>query len=96
MASPLTRAEVERIAELARLSLAPGEAEKFARELTAILQYAADIDSVNTTEVLPTIGIAPAGWREDEPAPCLPRHAVLDKAPDANRDAGLFRVPKVL
>jgi Asp-tRNA(Asn)/Glu-tRNA(Gln) amidotransferase C subunit len=35
-------------------------------------------------------------WREDEPEPSLDRDTVLKNAPDARREAGLFRVPKVL
>jgi Asp-tRNA(Asn)/Glu-tRNA(Gln) amidotransferase C subunit len=35
-------------------------------------------------------------WREDVPAPSLDRDEVLANAPDARREAGLFRVPKVL
>jgi Asp-tRNA(Asn)/Glu-tRNA(Gln) amidotransferase C subunit len=37
-----------------------------------------------------------AGLRDDEPTPSLNRRAVLEQAPDADVDAGLFRVPKVL
>ena len=34
--------------------------------------------------------------RDDTIEPSLPREAALANAPDADRDAGLFRVPKVL
>ena len=96
MASPLTREEVERIAELARLTLTPDEATRFARELTAILEYAADIGTVNTANVPASTGATSAAWREDQQRPSLPRETVIDQAPDAAPDAGLFRVPKVL
>ena len=96
MASQLTRDEVERIAELARLTLTSDEASRFARDLTAILEYAADIARVDTTGVSPAGSSGSAAWREDTPVASLPRKTVTDVAPDAAGDAGLFRVPKVL
>lgn len=96
MASLLTRDEVERIAELARLTLTSDEASRFARDLTAILEYAADIARVDTTGVSPAGVGMDAAWREDQAAPSLVRQIVIDEAPDAATDAGLFRVPKVL
>ena len=96
MASHLGRAEVERIAELAHLTIAPEDAPRFAEQLSAILDYAASIQRVDTTNVPPLTGNASVAWREDTPAPSLPRALVLEQAPDAAAGAGLFRVPKVL
>jgi aspartyl-tRNA(Asn)/glutamyl-tRNA(Gln) amidotransferase subunit C len=97
MPSQLTNEEVARIAELARLELTPGEAEMFAPQLTAILDYAARVQEVQTTDLTALDGrdTAPA-WREDTVTPGLERDEVLDSAPDAAKSAGLFRVPKVL
>jgi len=98
MPSHLTNEEVARIAELARLELTPGEAEMFAPQLTAILDYAARIQEVQTTDLTARSDGTGAGpvWREDAVTPGLDRDEVLDSAPDAARSAGLFRVPKVL
>jgi aspartyl-tRNA(Asn)/glutamyl-tRNA(Gln) amidotransferase subunit C len=96
MASQLTRDEVERIAALARLTLTSEEASRFARDLTAILEYAADIARVDTTDVPPAGVDVDSVWREDTPAASLPRQIVIDEAPDAAGETGLFRVPKVL
>lgn len=96
MASKLSAGEVTRIAELARLELTPDEVLQFAGELTAILTYAELIQQVDTTAVHPATGHAEAGFREDEPRASLARDVVLQEAPDAAADAGLFRVPKVL
>ena len=96
MASHLGRAEVERIAALAHLTVAPEDAPRFAEQLSAILDYAASIQRVDTTNVPPLTGSTSVAWREDKPAESLPRDAVVDQAPDAAADAGLFRVPKVL
>jgi len=96
MASHLGRAEVERIAKLAHLTIAPDDAPRFAEQLSAILEYAESIQRVDTTGVPPLSGSASIAWREDAPAVSLPRDLVLEQAPDAATSAGLFRVPKVL
>ncbi|HXT70640.1 MAG TPA: Asp-tRNA(Asn)/Glu-tRNA(Gln) amidotransferase subunit GatC [Vicinamibacterales bacterium] len=96
MGSQLTRADVERIAELARLAIEPGDAPRFAEQLSSILDYATSVQRVDTTNVPPHAGVAVSPLRADSPVDPLDRHAVLEQAPDANVDAGLFRVPKVL
>jgi aspartyl-tRNA(Asn)/glutamyl-tRNA(Gln) amidotransferase subunit C len=97
MADILTRADVERIAALARLELTGDEAVRFAGQLTSILAYADQIRQVDTTGVESDVASgAPPQWREDVPVPSLERDAVLESAPDADRTAGLFKVPRVL
>jgi len=98
MPSQLTNEEVARIAELARLELTPDETEMFTRQLTAILDYAARVQEVQTADLAASGGhedSAPV-WRDDTVIPCLSRDEVLAGAPDAAKSAGLFRVPKVL
>ena len=99
MASPLTSDEVARIAELARLELSASERETFARQLTDILAYAAIVQQVDTRGVGPDGADEPDGpapLREDVASPSTARDEALGQAPDGVRDAGLFRVPKVL
>jgi aspartyl-tRNA(Asn)/glutamyl-tRNA(Gln) amidotransferase subunit C len=60
MADTLTRADVERIAALARLELTPDEVTLFAGQLTAILAYADQVQQVDTPG-LPTVASAEAG-----------------------------------
>jgi aspartyl-tRNA(Asn)/glutamyl-tRNA(Gln) amidotransferase subunit C len=98
VAGRLTPEEVRHIAALARLDLTPPEVDQFADQLSAILAYAAEVERVDTTGVPPTshpLGAAPV-WRGDAITPGLDRDRALAAAPDANREAGLFRVPKVL
>ncbi len=52
--STLTKAQVEHIAKLARLTLSPAEAEKMTKELSSILQYVEQLNEVNTDSVTPT------------------------------------------
>jgi aspartyl-tRNA(Asn)/glutamyl-tRNA(Gln) amidotransferase subunit C len=98
MSSTLAPEEVERIAHLARLSLTAGEREIFARQLTAVLQYAEQLREVDTEGVPPTshpLALS-APRRHDEVRPSLPRLEALDQAPEADPGAGLFKVPRVL
>jgi aspartyl-tRNA(Asn)/glutamyl-tRNA(Gln) amidotransferase subunit C len=98
MASKLTREEVLRIAELARLELNDAEVELFTRQLDDVLGYAEQVQEVDTTGVSPTSHAFTVddAWREDEPAASLDRQESLANAPSADRTAGLFKVPKVL
>jgi aspartyl-tRNA(Asn)/glutamyl-tRNA(Gln) amidotransferase subunit C len=98
MAETLTRADVERIATLARLELTADEVALFAEQLSAILAYADQVQQVDTSAVGTPAATAPdgAGMREDEPRPSLDRDVALSQAPAADRAAGLFKVPRVL
>jgi aspartyl-tRNA(Asn)/glutamyl-tRNA(Gln) amidotransferase subunit C len=99
MPTNLTRAEVARIAALARLELTPEETALFAEQLGAILSYFEDLRRADTTNVPPTAqvgGLAAAPLRDDAPRSCLDRDVLLREAPDADADAGLFTVPRVI
>ncbi len=97
MADILTRADVERIAALARLELNDDEIGRFAEQLTAILAYADQVQQVDTTAVpQTTVDATMTVWREDALVPSLDRDLVLSQAPSADRAAGLFKVPRVL
>ena len=98
MASTLETNDVDRIATLARLALTPEERQRFATQLSDVLQYVAQISEIDTTGVVATSHplLAADAWRDDQTQPSLPTADALANAPDANRDAGLFRVPKVI
>jgi len=98
MADELTRADVERIAALASLELTGDEIGMFTRQLGEILDFARQIQTVDTTGVPPTSHVLagqPAD-RDDEPVASLDRARALERAPGAVPDAGLFRVPRVI
>ena len=103
-AARLTREEVAHIARLARLDLTEAELDRFTHDLGAILDYASEIQAVDTSRTAPMshVGAVPEGdaaasvvraSRADVVEPSLPREAALSNAPDAA--AGMFRVPKV-
>ncbi len=98
MSHSFTRQDLERIARLARLELDPSEQELFARQVAGILEYAEQIQRVDTSGVEPT-SHAPGGegaMRDDVARPSLPRGESLAAAPDADITAGLFKVPRVI
>jgi aspartyl-tRNA(Asn)/glutamyl-tRNA(Gln) amidotransferase subunit C len=95
--SSLSRQDVQRIAELARLELSENELDLFTRQLGDILTYVEQIRALNTTGVAPTSQVMnrPVD-REDVPAATLTRSQLLENAPDAAVEAGLFKVPRVI
>jgi len=98
MPGTFSRDDVERVAQLARLELTADEKNLFPRQLSDILAYAEQVGAVDTAGVAPTShALASArSMREDETAPSLPREDALAAAPDTDRDAGLFKVPRVI
>jgi aspartyl-tRNA(Asn)/glutamyl-tRNA(Gln) amidotransferase subunit C len=97
MSTSLTRADVARIAELARLELTTGELDLFTRQLGDILGYVEQIRDLDTSGVAPTshVLILPVE-RPDAIVEPLPRAQALANAPDAAPEAGLFKVPRVI
>ena len=98
MPAALTKADVERIAALAHLELTEDEKALFTRQLAGILEYAEQVQEIDTGGVPPTSHVL-AGHpvdRSDEVAASLTREAAVANAPDAARDAWLFKVPKVV
>jgi aspartyl-tRNA(Asn)/glutamyl-tRNA(Gln) amidotransferase subunit C len=98
MSSALTTDEVARIAHLARLALTTDEVQLFARQLAGILEYAEQLQAVDTSDVPPTSHplALTAALRDDDERASLPRDEALRGAPEADRAAGLFKVPRVL
>jgi aspartyl-tRNA(Asn)/glutamyl-tRNA(Gln) amidotransferase subunit C len=97
MSAVLSREDVLRIAELARLDLTPDEVELFTRQLADILKYVEQIQSLDTTGVEPTSHVMHRPLeRDDSPHQPLERSAALANAPDAASEAGLFKVPRVM
>jgi aspartyl-tRNA(Asn)/glutamyl-tRNA(Gln) amidotransferase subunit C len=95
----ITRDEVEKTAALGHLELAPDEVETFTGQLSAILEYMAQLDELDTAKVPPmshsTIGEhVERTWREDVVRPCLGQELATANAPEGRR--GYFKVPSVI
>ena len=95
--SSLSREDVKRIAELARLELTNEELDLYTRQLGDILAYVEQIRQLDTAGVAPTSQVLnrPVD-REDIPDATLSRSELLSNAPDAALEAGLFKVPRVI
>ncbi|MHB8834951.1 MAG: Asp-tRNA(Asn)/Glu-tRNA(Gln) amidotransferase subunit GatC [Candidatus Methylomirabilia bacterium] len=92
----ITVDRVRRVAELARLDLAPGEEELLTGQLNAVLEYMDQLGEVDTTGIEPTSHVLPLTnvMRDDIAGGCLSNAEALANAPAA--DQGHFAVPKIL
>ena len=92
----VNRADVERIAKLARLALSPDEISSIENDLKAILTYVDQIKSVDIEGISAELDPARTEnvMRDDIVRPSLPQGAALKNAPDS--DGTHFRVPPVL
>ncbi|MBI3652610.1 MAG: Asp-tRNA(Asn)/Glu-tRNA(Gln) amidotransferase subunit GatC [Acidobacteria bacterium] len=97
---PITKDDVLKIAELARLELTPEESESFTVQLDAILGYIDKLDELDTREVAPmshsttASGDTEYSRRDDVARPSLGQQSAVANAPDS--EAGYFKVPKVI
>jgi aspartyl-tRNA(Asn)/glutamyl-tRNA(Gln) amidotransferase subunit C len=92
----LTVDEVRWVAHLARLELSPAELQKMAQQLSAIVDYVAQLQQVNTDGVEPLAHAVELQnvFRPDEPTPSLPVNEALANAPQRHGD--FYSVPAVL
>ena len=92
----LSKEEVQKIATLARLEISDEETEKYAGELSAILDYADQLSEVDTKDVEPIAHVtgATTKLREDKPEVFDDPEGLIDAAPDSSE--GHVRVKKVL
>ena len=92
----LTLEEVEHIADLARLCLTDEEKGRYRLQLSAILEYVAQLQALDTFGIPPTSSVlSPRSvLRPDEPRPGLSTQSVLSNAQQVESDQ--FRVPPVL
>jgi aspartyl-tRNA(Asn)/glutamyl-tRNA(Gln) amidotransferase subunit C len=92
----LSPEEVEHIADLAKLALSTDEKVLYSRQLSAILDYAARLNAIDTQDIPPTSVVLPfdTALREDEARPSLPREDILANAPEA--EDGMFQVDAVM
>lgn len=92
----MTREEVTQIAALARLALTDTEITLFQEQLTAILDYTASLQKLDTGTVSPTATVLPLHTvlREDVSGAPLSQDETLFNAPQTQ--AGYFLVPPIM
>ena len=104
-AAKATLDDVRRVATLAHLELDAAEESRMLRDLNSILDYVAQIQAVDTTNVAPMSAgtpdnVAPpltdsrSTLRPDTHVPSLDRAPVMAEAPET--DGAFFKVPKVI
>lgn len=92
----ITFEQVKHVAHLARLALTDEEAEQLTKDLAAIIQYAEQLNELDTENIEPTTHVIDMKnvMRKDEPKEWITQEEALKNAPD-HKD-GLFRVPAIL
>lgn len=96
----ISRADVERVAELAYLDLSEAEMEMYRAQIDEILEYIGKLNELDTAGVEPMAQVladdqtADATLREDVVVPCHVAEEILKQAPDP--EPPYFRVPKVI
>ena len=92
----ITEAEVRHVASLAKLALSEEALRRVGRELNRILEYFAELQQLDTSEVpitshaIPLVNV----YREDEVGKSLPTEEAVQNAPDGVD--GYFRVPRIV
>lgn len=92
----LEKADVEKIAHLARLAIDEGDIPEYARNLTNILDLVEQMDAIDTTGVTPMAHPLELAQRlrEDDVTETDRREQLQACAPAV--EAGLYLVPKVI
>jgi aspartyl-tRNA(Asn)/glutamyl-tRNA(Gln) amidotransferase subunit C len=96
----ITRKDVEKIAELARLELTVEETELFTGQLSSIIGHIEKLNELETANVTPMSHCAPAGGdmeyakRDDQVRPSLGQKLAVENAPDS--EGSYFKVPRVI
>lgn len=96
MSGEISREEVAYVASLARLRIEESELDMFTEQLSAVLETAAALNSLDLDDVPPMAQPYPLAnvFRPDVVVPSLDRDDVLAQAPAA--EDGRFRVPPAL
>ncbi len=92
----VTKKDVEYVAKLARLGLSEKEKDLFAKQLSAILEYADNLKKLDTEKIPPTAHAIPMKnvLREDRVDPCKNVDDILANAPE--EEERMFRVPRII
>lgn len=96
MSSRLTRDDVAKVADLARLDLTETELDRYTEQLGAVLDHAEDVASLDLDGVPPTAHPLPLAnvLRADTVVDGVDREEVLSQAPSV--EDRRFRVPAIL
>ena len=96
MADTISREQVEKTAQLARILLTEEEIVGFTAQLGSILAYMQKLEELDTANVAPLAHVLPSSnvLRPDEVKPSIGAELAVREAPASL--GGFFKVPKVL
>lgn len=90
----LTKQDIDRLSALAQLDLTDSERQRFADELTQILELVGQLQRVDTTGVAPAGAVAPLVKRRPDQIQLTDAEALLANAPAT--EGGAVRSPRIL
>tara|TARA_Y100001968_G_scaffold263014_1_gene251484 strand:- start:118 stop:405 length:288 start_codon:yes stop_codon:yes gene_type:complete len=92
----ITPEDVQKVAKLARLEINADDLKKYSNQLEKILNYVAELEKIDTEEVIPTTRAVEVinNTRKDIVENTKVREELLDLAPV--REGDFYRVPKIL
>lgn len=92
----ISKEDVLRTADLARLAITDEEAEMYSTQLSEILTFTEKINDLHTDDVKPTTNgnLATNVMRKDEPVQWGKKEEALNNAPD--HEDGQFKVPAII
>ena len=92
----ITRKEVEKVANLARLNFEEDELDAFTGQLNDILNHIEELNELDTSNVEPTAHALDITnvMREDEAGASFPVEEIMANAPEHEKDS--FLVPKII
>jgi aspartyl-tRNA(Asn)/glutamyl-tRNA(Gln) amidotransferase subunit C len=92
----LDREQVHKVALLARLELTPEQEEKYAVQMSSILDYFEQLSELDTTDVEPKTRAIDMNniTRSDERSAYQNLNGIYAAAPD--RETDFFKVPKIM
>jgi aspartyl-tRNA(Asn)/glutamyl-tRNA(Gln) amidotransferase subunit C len=88
--------EINKVAKLARIELREGEAEKFQKDLSSILDYVEELKQVDTEglEIVASVTGLENVTRSDVPVEAEYRDEILENAPETKD--GYYKVKAIL
>lgn len=95
----LTREEARKIAELAKLDLTDAELDKYAEEISSILDYVSQLSEVDVTDIPETSNLQDfqgATLRADEPKPAMLKQDITINATEGRAQGSSFKTSKII
>ncbi len=92
----ISQKEIQKIATLSRLEIQEQELEKFTGQMNQILEFIANLNKLDTSNIEPTshANLSGTAFREDVVVKSKISEKVLETAPEA--EDHFFKVPKVI